>query len=143
MKRLAQTLRIGYESALTGEIILTYDELILLLDYVFQHEYAIVLGGDVLDVNDRHTYLNWYYQPQESITRVENITQSCQAAQRYIRQLTEARSRHYVIVLGEVYKSQRGNAVRRSGDHRSACGNGTGALPGNPPVQMGFAREGL
>ncbi len=117
MKRLAQTLRIGYESALTGEIILTYDELILLLDYVFQHEYAIVLGGDVLDVNDRHTYLNWYYQPQESITRVENITQSCQAAQRYIRQLTEARSRHYVIVLGEVYKSQRGNAVRRSDDY--------------------------
>ena len=101
MKRLAQMLRIGYESPLTGETILSYDELILLLDYVFQQKYAIILGGDVLDANDRHTYLNWYYQPQESITRVENITQSCQAAMRYIQEMAEARSRHYVVVLDD------------------------------------------
>ena len=101
MKRLAQMLRIGYESPLTGEPILSYDELILLLDYIFQQKYAIILGGDVLDANDRHTYLNWYYQPQESITRVENITQSCQAAKRYIQEMAEARSRHYVVVLDD------------------------------------------
>ena len=101
MKRLAQMLRIGHESPLTGETILSYDELILLLGYVFQQKYAIILGGDVLDANDRHTYLNWYYQPQESITRVENITQSCQAAKRYIQRLAEARSRHYVVVLDD------------------------------------------
>ena len=44
-------------------------------------------------------HLNWYYQPQESITRVENITQSCQAAKIYQR--WRARSGYYVVVLDD------------------------------------------
>ena len=67
----------------------------------FLRIYADIFRFHFKKSSERCLYLNWYYQPQESITRVENITQSCQAAKRYIQEMAEARSRHYVVVLDD------------------------------------------
>ena len=57
MKNIFDELHIGHMSFSTGEFILNYQEFMTLIDFIFTHKTAIILGGDVLTESDQYTYL--------------------------------------------------------------------------------------
>lgn len=99
MKNIFEELHIGHMSFSTGEFILNYQEFMTLIDFIFTHKTAIILGGDVLTESDQYTYSNWYYNSDASLSRDENIINSCLAAKEYLERMNHSASLHYIVVL--------------------------------------------
>ena len=65
----------------------------------FQENAYIVLGGDILTTELTRTRDNWYYNPDSSKTRTENIRLSCEAAEKYLSMYRDRRGTDYLIVF--------------------------------------------
>ena len=65
----------------------------------------IALGGDVLTPELKHTYDNWYYQPNPHMLLAENVANSIQKASSYIADYSRRNGKDYlyVIVLSDIY----------------------------------------
>ena len=102
MNNIFEELKIGYRSTWTREFILTYKELLVLIEYIQEHRNAIILGGDVLHENDQYTGMNWYYDPMDTLSQIQNSINSCDNTKHYIFcQLPHAEAYHYIVVLDE------------------------------------------
>lgn len=53
------------------------------LDLVLENQW-IILGGDVLTSELKHTYDSWYYLPDANISLTANVKQSVEKCKRYI-----------------------------------------------------------
>ena len=84
---------------ITQEPMLTYAAFQQMLELLAHTQKAVLLGGDVLDAQERHLYLNWYYETDASLSYAENVKQSCKAAQRFIRTLSEPAQYLYIPVF--------------------------------------------
>lgn len=69
------------------------------------HNRWIILGGDVLTQKLKHTYDNWYYQPNPHMPLAENVANSIQKASNFISEYvkTNGKSHLFVLVLSETY----------------------------------------
>lgn len=99
MKKIYEELHIGYINESTGEYILNYGELMTLINFIRLHKSSIVLGGDVLNEKDQYTYNNWYYNSNASLSRNENIINSCLVTIEYLEKINNPTSFHYIVVL--------------------------------------------
>jgi len=99
MDGLCTALGIGYPHPRTGEYVLTYAELLRLLQYIKENECAVVLGGDVLNEKDQYLYANWWYNSDDALSQTENIHRSCDEAMRYVKSLSAPQEKHYIAVL--------------------------------------------
>lgn len=59
----------------------------------------VVLGGDVLDANKKHTYDNWYYNYNFACSLLENVEKSVEKATEYISKYIAYNGSDYYIVL--------------------------------------------
>lgn len=101
MKSIFELLQVGYVRPLTGEYILTYNEVCDVLKYIKENGTVFVLGGDVLNSKDRYIYANWSCEYSKALSMSENITNSCKKATEYIENLKQKREHHYIIVLDD------------------------------------------
>lgn len=101
MDQVFVTLGIGYQHPLTHEYVLSYQEVLTLLQHIMTNEHMMVLGGDVLNEEDQYTYENWFYSYSDSLSRKENMMKSCDEAMKYISNLSEPHKYHYIVVLGQ------------------------------------------
>lgn len=85
----------------TGEVILSYSEVRTVVERLAITKEAVILGGDVLTLADKHTYDNWYYEPNETIPWPNLVAQSCEHTLQYIGQLDQPDKKHYILVLTE------------------------------------------
>ena len=86
---------------LTNEVELTFEETVKIIAHIKAHQDYIVLGGDVMDTHHKHTYNNWYYDPDEAKSWSFNAEQSCIAAERYFQFITHPTNFYYILVLAE------------------------------------------
>ena len=99
MHHLFSYLAIGHPHPLTRECVLTYKEVLHAISHINQFGNAVILGGDILDADDQHTYLNWYYECNDALTHAENSHLSCDKALQYIACLSAPAQHHYILVL--------------------------------------------
>ena len=99
MDQLFERLSIGYPHPDTHEYVLTYAEVLCALSHIGSHLDTVILGGDVLDDEDHHTYMNWYYQRNETLTMAKNARLSCDQAMQYITNLPNPQLYRYILVL--------------------------------------------
>lgn len=59
----------------------------------------IVLGGDILDINKKYTYDNWYYNYDDLCSSLENAKNSIKKANEYISNYVAINGSDYYVVL--------------------------------------------
>ena len=66
---------------------------------------CIILGGDVLTLDKKFTYDNWYYQPETSVSLSENVNRSIKKAKEYISDYTKKNGSDflYSFVISDSY----------------------------------------
>jgi len=99
MNTLKHLLNASRRHPLTGEYTLTYDEISAVLQHIMKTGCTVLLGGDVLDVQMQHLHLNWYYQPDATISPAQNARKSCEAALQYIQRLADCAQYFYIPVF--------------------------------------------
>ena len=92
-------LAVGYPHPVTHEYVLSYEEIIRVVSHINQYANAVILGGDILDVDDQYTYMNWYYEHNDMLTHAENSRLSCDKALQHIASLSAPMQYHYILVL--------------------------------------------
>ena len=92
-------LHIGRIREYTGESILSYTEVLILLNHVRAHKDTIILGGDVLNENDEYTYENWYYDRNDALSFEENVDLSCQVTLAHLSGIINKENMNYILVL--------------------------------------------
>ena len=77
------------------------EDTLSLLEY-YRHNNIIILGGDILNTNFKHTYDSWFYNPDTSQNSVSNSNSSIQKATKYITQyLNNNGNKYYVVFVVE------------------------------------------
>ena len=75
-----------------------YSDFPELLRY-FQENAYIVLGGDILTMELKYTYDNWYYNPDPFDSKEENVRRSIAAAEDYLTNYKNRNGTDYYIVF--------------------------------------------
>ena len=65
----------------------------------FSANHKVVLGGDVLDVNNEYTSDNWSYTPDDKCSLLINVKNSIEKASEYISNYINVNGSDYYIVL--------------------------------------------
>ena len=86
-------------SPLTSEIILSYQQILLLAERLKEENAAILLGGDVLSQNDQYIPTSWYYNPDLCLSRTENIKRSCERTVSCLNALHQKENLKFIPVL--------------------------------------------
>lgn len=92
-------LGIGRTRELTGEVLLSYREVLAAIGYILKEESFTILGGDVLNANDEYIYAFWHYEIDPALSPRENARSSCQKALAYIASLENKEICNYILVL--------------------------------------------
>ncbi len=93
LSRIAGRVKIDTgESAWTAKAIPDILLLVLANDW-------IVLGGDVLNLEQHHTYDNWYFEPSPCCSLEVNARQSVERCLQYITNYIEKNGEDYLFVL--------------------------------------------
>ncbi len=84
----------------TGEYAFTYDVIPEVIRIIRDHNW-IILGGDVLNREGKHTYDNWFYEPDPTKTLEYNVMLSIQETEQYIGELEKKNGKvfQYVFVI--------------------------------------------
>ena len=87
-----------------GETAWPIESLSRLLDVVLQNRW-IILGGDVLTLECKHTYSNWYYNPDPQKSLEYNVRCSVEICSMYTRQYVAKNNGNYLftIVISDSY----------------------------------------
>lgn len=101
MDQVFVSLGIGYQHPLTHEYVLSYQEVLTVLQHITTNENMLILGGDVLNKDDQYIYENWFYSYSDSLSRKENMIRSCDETMKFISSLSDPHKYHYVVVLGQ------------------------------------------
>ena len=101
-KNLYEQLGIGRTRELTGEIILSYLEVLAAINYIFEEKNFTILGGDVLNRNEEYIYASWNYEIDLTLSPMENARSSCQKAVTYISSLENKEICSYILVLNSI-----------------------------------------
>ena len=59
----------------------------------------IILGGDVVTCDLKHTYDNWYYEPIRDLPLFENTKQSIAKSDQYISEYREKNGDKYLYIF--------------------------------------------
>ena len=92
-------LGIGRVRELTGEIVLSYVEVKVAIDYIASGTGITILGGDVLDAKDDYVYAFWNYDNDPTLSQIENSRLSCKKSLDYISSLGSKELCYYILVL--------------------------------------------
>lgn len=68
------------------------------LEYV-RSENLVILGGDVITPQEKHTYDNWYYNISHSLTIEENVQASIDLTRSYIDAYVRKNGNNYLFVV--------------------------------------------
>ena len=101
-KTLYRQLGIGRTRQLTGEVLLSYQEVLAAICYICEAENFIIFGGDVLNTKDEYIYACWNYEIDNTLSPMANARFSCQKALAYISLLENKESCNYILVLDSI-----------------------------------------
>lgn len=73
-------------------------DVLLSLEHYRQNR-IIVLGGDILDTQFKHTYDSWYYNPDNTKDTMSNVNNSIQKATKYITEYINRNGNNYYVTI--------------------------------------------
>ena len=81
-----------------GELAWHVCDILDVLEYAHS-ENLVILGGDVIMPQEKHTYDNWYYNISHSLTIEENVQASIDLTRSYIGAYVRKNGNNYLFVV--------------------------------------------
>ena len=81
-----------------GEYAWGYSDYPAILTFIQKNEF-ILLGGDILTMDLKYTYDNWYYNPDLTKSHFENVWQSLAVAEEYLNRYHQLNGAEFYIVF--------------------------------------------